>query len=225
MNESDPPSRRRTLEDWKRWPDWQASWDAAWHGVGAFHSDEDLRASLWAQYSEPHRRYHTLQHLGECLALLSENYAAIDHHADVEFALWFHDAIYDVHRHDNEARSAAWAHEALLDAGAWPETIGRIHTLIMATDHRTSSPASRETDLLLDIDLAILGAEPARFAEYEQQIRAEYAHVPDTDFMPRRRAILAGFESREPIYRTPEIRALREAQAHINLRCALASAP
>jgi hypothetical protein len=36
----------------------------------------------------------------------------------------------------------------------------------MATCH-TAKPADADQQLLVDIDLAILGAEPARFAEYE----------------------------------------------------------
>ena len=40
-------------------------------------------------------------------------------------------------------------------------------------------PAADE-QLLVDIDLAILGADTARFAEYQTQIRREYAHVPAT---------------------------------------------
>ncbi len=75
--------------------------------------------------------------------------------------------------------------------------------------------------LLVDIDLSILGAPAPRFAEYERQIRVEYAHVPPEVFEPRRRQILGSFLARDPLYLTPSIRAEREAQARHNLRQAI----
>ncbi|WP_313169170.1 hypothetical protein [Massilia oculi] len=73
--------------------------------------------------------------------------------------------MYDVHAHDNEARSAQWAVQALDAAGLDTHACRRIHDLIMATCH-TASPTSADAALLVDIDLAILGAAPPRFAEY-----------------------------------------------------------
>jgi len=70
--------------------------------------DEALYQDLVARYREPHRRYHTLQHLEECFARFDELRALAEHPRDVELAIWFHDAIYDTRRSDNEARSAAW---------------------------------------------------------------------------------------------------------------------
>ena len=81
------------------------SWHRAWGGIGRGDADEALCERLLACYREPQRAYHTLQHLGECIDAFD---AAIDlavHPAEVEIALWFHDAVYDVARHDNEARS------------------------------------------------------------------------------------------------------------------------
>jgi predicted metal-dependent HD superfamily phosphohydrolase len=47
-----------------------ASWTKSWHGLGATRADQALHARLIACWSEPHRHYHTLQHLRECLAQL-----------------------------------------------------------------------------------------------------------------------------------------------------------
>lgn len=68
-----------------------------------------------------------------------------------------------------------------------------------------------------DIDLAILGAAPQRFDEYETRVRAEYAWVPDEIFRVKRRGILAGFLARKLIFNTPRLHQLFEHQARTNL--------
>src|SRR5262245_55273182 len=91
------------------------SWHRCWGGIGARGDDAGLFDQLIARHSEPHRAYHTVQHLGECIALFESSADLAQHPAEVEMGLWFHDAIYEVRAHDNEARSAAWAQAALRD--------------------------------------------------------------------------------------------------------------
>ena len=78
-----------------------------------------------------------------------------------------------------------------------------------------------DTRLLLDVDLAILGAAPARFAESSRQVRAEYAHVPDATFRAGRARVLAGFLQRPRIYVTDVFRDALEERARANLQQAL----
>jgi predicted metal-dependent HD superfamily phosphohydrolase len=198
----------------------RASWSDAWRALGAS-ADDALLAELLARYAEGQRAYHTLQHLGECLVHLARERDGAERPAEVALALWFHDAIYDVHRHDNEARSADWARQAARRAGLAPEVAERLHALVMATRH-DAQPVGADARLLVDIDLAILGATPARFAEYERQIRIEYAHVPPAVFEPRRRQILGGFLARDPLYLTAPMRTRLEAAARANLGRAVA---
>ena len=199
-----------------------ATWDTAWLALGAA-PDLALRDRLLSAYAEPQRRYHTQQHLGECLQHFERERHTAAHPAEVALALWFHDAVYDVQGHDNEARSADWARDALTAAGVDPAAAQRVHDLVMATCH-DAVPTGADAALLVDIDLSILGAPPARFAEYEAQIRAEYAHVPPAVFEPRRRAILGHFLARDPLYQTAGMRERCEAQARINLQRAVAAA-
>ena len=195
----------------------RANWSSAWHALGVASPGDALCDELQRRYAEPQRHYHTMQHLGECLAWFEREKALAEHPGEVALALWFHDAIYDVHAHDNEARSADWAREALLDAGADSDAVGRVHALVMATRH-DAVPEGRDAELLIDIDLSILGAERRRFDEYERQVQAEYAFVPDEVRLPRRRAILQRFLDRKAIYATARMHALLEAQARANLK-------
>lgn len=193
------------------------SWQRAWSGIGAAGEGGALFAQLMAAYAEPQRHYHTQQHLGECLSAFDDARALAGHPDEVELALWFHDAIYDVKGHQNEQRSADWARDALRDAGVSTDAAQRVHDLIMATRH-TAVPSGRDEQLLVDIDLSILGAERARFDEYEQQIRKEYAYVPGFLFRRKRREILKGFLDRSAIYSTPHFHDMLEARARDNLR-------
>lgn len=193
------------------------SWQRAWSGIGAAGEGDALFAQLMAAYAEPQRHYHTQQHLGECLSVFDGARALAGHPDEVELALWFHDAIYDVKGHQNEQRSADWARDALRDAGVSTDAAQRVHDLIMATRH-TAVPSGRDEQLLVDIDLSILGAERARFDEYEQQIRKEYAYVPGFLFRRKRREILKGFLDRSAIYSTPHFHDMLEARARDNLR-------
>lgn len=190
-------------------------WRTAWQALGAAASDA-LHTRLLARYAEPHRAYHTQQHLAECLVLFDEVRHLAKRPVEVEVALWFHDAVYDVHRHDNEAVSADWARTALLEAGAPADVAGRVAALVLATRHSVA-PATPDEQLLVDIDLAILGAAPARFAEYEAQIRREYGHVPAAVFAEKRGQILAAFRARPVLYGTPALRERFEAAARANL--------
>ena len=131
-------------------------------------------------------------------------------------ALWFHDAIYTVGAADNEQRSANWARAALQAHGARTETAERVHALIMVTRHE-QPPCTPDQALLLDIDLAILGAPAAVFNAYEQQIVREYQAVPTKAFRANRRRILQGFLARPRTYHTAAFHDTREEQARANL--------
>jgi predicted metal-dependent HD superfamily phosphohydrolase len=78
-----------------------------------------------------------------------------------------------------------------------------------------------DEQLLVDIDLAILGASEARFLEYERQIREEYGFVPGWLFRRKRRAILRSFLKRPRIFSTQHFNASLEQRARANLARAM----
>jgi predicted metal-dependent HD superfamily phosphohydrolase len=187
-----------------------------WRGE---HLQEHLCTELTAAYSEPHRRYHTVQHIEFCLRELDGNW----HHAvrpnEVRWALLFHDAIYDPHRNDNEARSADWAGRVMHELSRPEDEIARVRRMILATAHATNAETPDEA-LLLDIDLSILGANEATFDEYDRSIRVEYEWVPEEAYRLARAAVLQGFLNRERIFQTSAYRD-REAIARRNIERAL----
>lgn len=197
------------------------SWRRLWGELGATDINGGLLNQLLAAYSEPHRRYHTLLHLRECLAHYDAASTLARRPVEVELALWFHDAVYDPRRDDNEARSAQWARDSVMAAGCAPEIAGRVAALVLATAHHTHAGDDPDTQLLLDIDLSILGTAPARFDAYEQEVRAEYAHVDDQAFQTGRTAVVESFLRRPRIYATPVFHDALDAPARANLQRSL----
>lgn len=194
---------------------------ALWSALGA---QGDARAALLrlrATYDEPHRAYHTARHIGACLRLFDEPevHALAVNAAEVEAAIWFHDAIYDTHARDNEERSAELARELLGAAGVPDEVVGRIAGHVLATkSHRADSA---DAQLMLDIDLSILGASPEDFARFEDEIRREYAWVEKAAYVAGRAAVLRGFMDREAIYGTKLLRDRLESRARTNLAASI----
>ena len=197
---------------------WLRSW--AELGVPSSARLHDLLADMVSRYEEPHRFYHTGQHLAECFERWSDLRAQAKHPAEVEVALWFHDAVYDTHSDANETQSADLALGAALRLGVEGTSARHIHDLIMSTRHATI-PVGRDAQLLVDTDLAILGAESRRFVEYEHQVRQEYAWVPENVFRERRASILKEFLGRPFIFSTDMFRARYESRARANIRQSL----
>ena len=197
-----------------------ARWQRLWAALGASRSDDVLFGQLLAAWNEPQRHYHTQQHLHECLSQFELLRAAADHPAEIELALWFHDAVYDVQASDNETRSADWARSAMQAAAVGSEVIDRVSALILATCHQ-AEPQTSDEQLLLDIDLSILGAPPERFAEYSRQIRTEYQWVPEQAYRERRAAILQQFLDRPRLFNSELFCQRFEQQARANLMQAI----
>lgn len=192
------------------------SWYRCWVEIGAKEVSDDLMWKLIKAYHESHRKYHTEQHLIECL-LLAEQYRHLAvEPGEVEIALWFHDAVYDFKNRDNEEKSADWAIQEMDKVGIASERIERVRKNILATSH-AFIPSTLDEKLVVDIDLSILGQNPIHFKEYENKIREEYSWVSEYTFCKKRWEILANFLTRSPLYHIPELQKLFEVQARINL--------
>lgn len=177
-----------------------------------------MTPALRAAYAEPHRRYHTLAHIESCLARLAR--VPILAEGDLRtltWAIWWHDAVYEPARGDNEEASAALAREQLPDLGATAAEVEEVVRLIRLTKGHTVAPGDRLGGLMVSIDLSILGAAPGAYDAYASAVRQEYAHVPAAAFRAGRRRVLEGFLRAPVIFADPAFRQAYEAQARANL--------
>jgi len=183
-----------------------------------------MQAALEAAYAMPPRAYHHAGHIDEVLASHAEVARAVGwkQPREVQLAILFHDAIYVAGAHDNEAQSAALARESI---AKWLPgeklDVDRVAALIELTArHGSLKPGDvdAEAALFLDCDMAILGAEPARFDEYDASIAKEYAHVPPELFDAGRRAFLQRVLESERIFLSPFFHERLDAKARGNLR-------
>lgn len=205
--------------------DWAAErWQALWRRMASGYDGSADYFTLRRAYDEPHRAYHTFAHIAACLRWYD---AAVEAGAAarndlLELAIWFHDAIYDPHRSDNEARSARWWQKLANKAGVAAGEVAQVADWIMLTRH-VDTPVDPLAALLIDIDLAILGSDADVFAEFERQVRQEYRWVPGLIYRRKRREVLASFLARPRVYGTDYFEARLGRQAMLNLAQAIAA--
>ena len=191
------------------------AWSALWRRLGARSDPAPAHGEIHRAYSEPHRHYHTLEHIAHALGRFDGIRSRVDAADAAELALWLHDFVYDPRAKDNEARSAAYARRLLAEGWVVPAVGERVTDLIMATCH-ASPPDAPDARYVVDADLSILGASAAEFDRYERQVRQEYAFVSEPDWRAGRVRILRVFLDRPGIFLTPEFAAL-EWPARANL--------
>ncbi|MEV6926950.1 metal-dependent phosphohydrolase [Dactylosporangium sp. NPDC051485] len=187
----------------------------AWQRI--FPGEEVVGQDLLARWSQPHRRYHTLDHLALMLAVIDEHAGLADDADAVRLAAWFHDAVYEVFAQDNEERSAALAVRNLEALGFSQARAEEVARLVRLTAGHAVAPGDRNGGLLADADLAILASGKPEYDRYAAAVRAEYAAVPDEVFRPGRAGILRKLADLPELYRVVPARAEWSARARVNL--------
>ncbi|HET6624783.1 MAG TPA: hypothetical protein VFG63_00200 [Nocardioidaceae bacterium] len=184
---------------------------------------EPLRERLVAAYSEPHRRYHDLRHLEEVLERISLLVDAAGdtflQHIDLDavlLAAWFHDAVYDGDR-DDEDRSASLAERELAAADVDDDLVSEVARLIRLTATHEVVDDDLAGQVLCDADLGILAAEQERYEQYAAAVRQEYQHIGDDDFRTGRTAVLARLLEAPALFTTAYAKRHWEQAARANL--------
>jgi predicted metal-dependent HD superfamily phosphohydrolase len=201
----------------------RAEWRSDFGGGDADDADVDAAFDeLVACYGEPHRRYHTIEHVASVLRFADSLAGQATEPAAVRMAAWYHDAVYDPDSADNEARSAVLAAANLAGMAVPPELVREAARLIELTAGHRTAATDPNGAVLLDSDLAILAAAPDRYDRYVAGIRHEYSHLDDASFRTGRARLLEGLLGRAYVFNTPVFRTEREARARANLQRELA---
>jgi len=180
-----------------------------------FSQDEELIAELWQEiktaHSEPIRYYHTLEHLEH----IYKELGPFELNPLLEFAIFYHDIVYDVKQNDNEEISALYAMKYLKLLGVNQTLKDEIFVLIIETKTHTAS--NEKNKLFLDADLSILGSNEKNYEKYIQNVRKEYDIYDDATYFTGRKKVLEMFLEKERIYESKYFHELYEKQAHENL--------
>jgi predicted metal-dependent HD superfamily phosphohydrolase len=195
-------------------------WAQTWLNLGVNIAPDDVLVTITSAYTAPGRFYHNLVHVIDCLDKLDRCVVAPERKAEIELALWFHDAVYDTRASASESRSAMLARSVMKEQGVADEVSQRIGDLILATAHKVQ-PRTEDQRLICDIDLSILGEDAERFRQYDRQIRREYAWVPEEIYRRKRAEVMTGFLRRPRLYHTDEFHEHYDVAARINLRALL----
>lgn len=195
--------------------------EAAWNETARAGAISEAQAhsifvDLCGRYSEPSRHYHTLRHVAAMLTTLAPFRQRCKDVPALKLAVWFHDAVYDSRRGDNEEESAAYVDAVLTPAGVSEAMRDRLRQLILATKTHRAELGDTDGQLLLDADLAILGALPDEYDAYAAAIRREYDWVGEDDYRAGRARVLQGFLDRDRLFLTDTLSAL-EQPARANL--------
>jgi len=169
------------------------------------------------RYNEPHRFYHNIKHLIHVLEQfdfavehigVSQNTAAI-----IEMAIWYHDAVYNPDKNDNEFQSAELfaEHAQAMDINV--NIINDVKRIILVTEnHHLAS--SLDEEIMSDCDLSPLGFTKEGFDKSDKDIRKEY---PNTPAIERKKA-LEKFLKHNGIFKTTIFKKAYESQALENIK-------
>ena len=178
---------------------------------------------LAAAYAAPERHYHTLGHLENLLDRVEAH--PLHDPVVVKLAVWYHDAVYNALRSDNETESAEWALAFLQETSLPPARCARVAHLIYRTQDHTQPQPPDDADLLLflDADLSILGAPEVAYWNYARQVRREYQAVPEELYRAGRSKVLTKLLAAPVLFHTPALREELDVPARRNLQAELAA--
>ena len=188
------PAYHAWILSWLR-REWETLWDYPEAAPAVVQNADAWFAHLTgaAAYGGAQRHYHNLDHLVHGLSEIrvwADNTQAS--RPDMEIlkkAFWFHDALYEHEPgpvSNEEASARLW-----LGSGLDARSMADVAELIRATDSEQGEAiAHRLKDVMLSVDLAILGQDEEVYLTYTRAIRREYGHVPELRFRQQRQLAL-----------------------------------
>ena len=196
-------------------PAWMlAAWRRSLHDVGATADRPTLEAygeRMIERWSAPERIHHNLRRLIGVLARVDELAPETHDPNVVRLAAWYHGAVFNAAAQDayahrggvDEPASAELARTELTELGVPAAVVDRVATLILGIARHSAPKDDIDAQALCDADLGGLAAEPQRYAGYRKEVRAEYAHIPQEDYVRARLAIVTKLLGRAYLFQSP----------------------
>lgn len=193
-----------------------------WHElIAPYAPDQEIAAALLeeirSKYNQSNRYYHNLQHITTMLQLAEQYEEKIKDKATVNFAIFYHDLVYDTSSSNNEEKSAKKASQYLAKLKVGPESIAKVSDYILATKMHEVQEVDQDLMYFLDFDLSILGADPISYSNYSKAIRKEFSIYPDFIYKPGRAKVLKALLQKKQLYQTLIFRERLEQAARINI--------
>ena len=187
-----------------------------------YSSSEELFKSYWqeleSKYTSKNRHYHNLTHLENMLIELEPIKSEVQDLDTLLFSIFYHDIIYKSTRKDNEYQSALLFKKRISETSFL--NIEKSFEQIIATKAHQYSDYS-DTNILLDLDLSILGQPEEIYNQYCQNIRKEYSIYPDLLYFPGRKKVLRHFLELDSIFKTSFFIEKYEESARANIEMEL----
>lgn len=196
-------------------PQWLLSaWRRSIESVGATADREAIErtgADLIERWGTDERVHHNLKRLIGVLARVDE-LSPETHDPDVvRIAAWYHGAVFTSDAQDAYARrggadaegSADLARVQLEELGVPESVIERVAVLVKGLSRHVAPANDIDAQALCDADLGVLAGEPQRYEAYRREVRAEYAHIPQRDYVEARMKIVSKLLERKHLFASP----------------------
>ncbi|MBQ7650248.1 MAG: adenylyltransferase/cytidyltransferase family protein [Victivallales bacterium] len=159
-----------------------------------------LTDRIFGAYMQPHRYFHTLDHLLDiCQAIHERHWEDVDLSSELLLTALFHDIVWYPQGNDSERRSVE-AFDFLMGECGNPvpsDVASRVREAIIATS--TQEDVSRLASNFNDLDCAvIIHGSPVDLLAYEFQIFREFQYLNMTDYRKGRSAFFKRFARRYP---------------------------
>lgn len=183
-----------------------------------FTDQEDYILVCWTEiveyYSSELRFYHNLVHLDNMLSELKSVENEVKEKDALLFSIYYHDIIYSTNNSDNELKSAL-LFKKRIERTSFKQIEKCAKQIQLTKEHKLSK--DNDVNILLDLDLSILGKNKTEYNEYSQNIRNEYKTYSDFEYRNGRKKVLNELLNLPSIYKTDYFITKFEVNARNNI--------
>ena len=192
--------------------------------MSRYTDQKDYVLECWTEieneYSAETRYYHNLAHIDNMLSELKNIESNVKEKDALLFSIYYHDIIYNTAKSDNEFKSAM-LFKKRIERTKFTQLGKCVQQIELTKEHELS--IDNDTNILLDIDLSILGKSNKEYQEYSEDIRREYKMYSDYEYKNGRKKVLIELLKAPSIYKTDYFKEKYEAIARNNLNLELKS--